>query len=331
MNFRDFQQYREELLASNPELVDLAETNLWRSLAPLIPQIAREQSRLIHRCDLAKQWTRTLGLPADAFPRALISAGVRDSLSLLFPWLAERQIQMLIPADVYPVYGELAKIAGLKYQTFPTVPEVVLPESGDCILLPNPLKPAGRWLQTQETEALLKWLGASSNRRLILDAVYTFDIRFHDSTLALYGTGQTIMLHSLSKGWLCPQVFGVALVPQIDLPQLAPLFRNHIASQENLWKAQQLLERYSTMPCAVGEELRIRRVQLLQQLPAAIRRRLVPLEADMAGYLLTVSCGHEELLKQHRILSVPLSVFGAAGDEFSVLSTLGNPSAVPVG
>ncbi|MBC7854450.1 MAG: aspartate aminotransferase, partial [Pirellulaceae bacterium] len=149
MNFGDFQQYRNEVLATNPELIDLAETNLWRSLAPLVPRLEAEQPRQIHRCDLAKQWTHGLGLPAEFASRSLISAGVRDSLALLFPILAKRKAQVRIPVDVYPVYGALAKSAGLFFETFPTIPELVLPKGGDCLLLPHPLKPAGRWLQAR--------------------------------------------------------------------------------------------------------------------------------------------------------------------------------------
>ena len=79
--------------------------------------------------------------------------GARQPL-LLFPWLAHGNFQLRIPADVYPVYGELCLSPGIAYETFPTIPELVLPEDGDVLLLPNPLKPAGRWLQWRETEAL---------------------------------------------------------------------------------------------------------------------------------------------------------------------------------
>jgi aspartate/methionine/tyrosine aminotransferase len=328
MNFRDFQQYRDAVLASNSELIDLAETNLWRSLAPLVPRLEAEHPRQVHRCDLAKQWTHGLGLPGEFAPRTLISTGVRDSLALLFPFLAKRKAQVQIPVDVYPVYGALAKSAGLIFKTFPTIPELVLPKDGDCLLLPHPLKPAGRWLQARESEELQQWLAVNPERRLILDAVYTFDTRFQDSTLALLQTGQTVVLHSLSKSWLHPQVFGVALIPQADLPEIAPLFRDHPPLQKNLWMAYQLLEQHSQLPRAVGHDLSRRRSLLLENLPAAVRAKLVNARMDRAGYLLTVHCNHQALLSRHRILSIPLSVFGAASDEFSVLSALGMSSAV---
>lgn len=328
MNFRDFQLYRDEVLAANSGLIDLAETNLWRSLAHLVPHLEAEQPRQIHRCDLAKQWTHGLGLPAEFASRALISAGVRDSLSLLFPLLAKRKAQVRIPIDVYPVYGALAKGAGLTFETFPTIPDLVLPKGGDCLLLPNPLKPAGRWLQARESEELRQWLAANPERRLILDAVYTFDTKFHDSTLALLRTGQTIVLHSLSKGWLHPQVFGVALIPPTDLPEIAPLFREHPPLKKNLWMAHQLLEQHAQLPRAVGHGLTRRRSALLEYLPAVIRSQLVNEKLEGAGYLLTVHCNHQALLSQHRILSIPLTVFGADCDEFSVLSTLGMRSAI---
>ncbi|MBC7855347.1 MAG: aspartate aminotransferase, partial [Pirellulaceae bacterium] len=163
------------------------------------------------------------------------------------------------------------------------------------------------------------------------DAVYTFDLGFHDSTLALLRTGQTVVLHSFSKGWLHPQVFGVALIPQIDLPEIAPLFRDHPPIQKNLWMAHQLLEQHAQLPRAVGHDLNRRRSLLLENLPAAVRAQLINAKMDRAGYLLTVHCSHQALLSRHRILSIPLSVFGAASDEFSVLSTLGMSSAIQSG
>ncbi len=85
--------------------------------------------------------------------------------------------------------------------------------------------------RTTEVQSLEAWLGADSRRLVVLDAVYTFAPRFTGTTERLLRTGQALLVHSLAKGHLTPDLAGFALVPGavahgvdgFETPQLEPL------------------------------------------------------------------------------------------------------------
>lgn len=325
MRFADFQALRAKLRAARPDAIDCAETNLYASLARLIPPASSAPTRIVHRCHLAADWAQCFGLPPAISGRALVSCGVRDSLTLLFRYYAATKARLWLPADNYPVYGELARAEGLPAAEFPTLPVPLWPDdrSGappEVLVVTNPLKPLGRWLGAEDIAALTAWLAASPSRRLLLDTVYTFGLRFHPATLQLLATGQTILLHSLTKGWLHPRLFGIALVPEGDASALAPLFRAHPPSQANLARARELLHGFRAMPDAVGAEIAVARSRLHTMMPAGVRHFA---SADAAGYFTPVWGHWSELLKDANILGLPASVFGSSRDDVTILSNLG--------
>jgi aspartate/methionine/tyrosine aminotransferase len=323
MNFREFQEYRTKLLAVSTQITDFAETNLWRTLSDLVPILPEGDGAHVHRCHLAQAWLSVFGMPSEWSSRAFISCGVRHSLSLLFAVAKERGLRVLIPKDVYPVYGELAKTADVSLEVFPTLPELHIPTEGDWLLLPNPMKPAGRWLTDHEVVGLKRWLAQEPSRRLLLDVVYTFETRFHPTTQSLIDTRQTILLHSLSKGWLHPQVFGVALVPECDAAGLASVFRENSPTQQNLRRASFLLQDTNT-PSRVSAHLNELRSNTLAQLPEEIKALIMhPDGAIPVGYMIPVAMPWETVLKKYGLLTIPLSVFGSTEMDGCVVSTLG--------
>lgn len=323
MNFQEFQLFRSQKLAEKQSIIDFAETNLWRSLAALIPVIAFDRAEHVHRCHLAQEWLAAFGMPMEWSKRAFVSSGVRHSLSLIFSILADKGVDLRIPKDVYPVYGQLAENARLAYQTFPTLPELRFPNRGDYLLISNPLKPAGRWLTHEEVSQLCDWLRVDDRRRVLLDTVYNFDTRWHSTTRDLLKTEQVILLHSLSKGWLSPLVFGVALVPDRDIEQYAATFRQNSPTQENLLKARCLLRDYSRCPQAVAQTLLERREKAIELLPSDVRSAILLFpNAEPEGYLMSVRFKPAELLSRHSLLAIPLTVFGSDREDCSVLSTL---------
>lgn len=324
MNFAEFQEYRRGVRATDPDAIDLAETNHRVALADLVPALHDADPSHVHRCHLAENWVSTFGLPSAWAGRALVSSGVRHSLSLLLAAFAADRLELRIPQDVYPVYGRLAKAAGARFTTFRTLPGLALPEDGDVLLLPNPLKPTGRHLDPVEVEELRRWLEARPQRRLLLDAVYTFRARFDPSTLELVGTDQVILLHSLSKGWLHPQVFGVALVPEADRLRLGPSFRDAPPTQASQRAARELMLSHSHCPQRVAAELATRREAMCALLPAEVRGRMLPsTRMDPIGYLVPVQLEYRTLLERYRLVAIPASVFGSDRADWSVLSTLG--------
>lgn len=322
MNFADFQSARETILRENPTVRDCAATNVYAALADHIPPTTVDTAVKVHRCHLASEWTAFFGLSADASRRALISNGVRDSLRLLFAHYAADETVLRLPSDNYPVYGELARAAGLKIREFPTMPEPQWPNdpstgATEILLVTNPLKPLGRWLTDADVEALSAWLRVDPRRRLLLDTVYTFEARFHPSTLHLLLTGQVIVLHSLTKGWLHPRLFGVAFVPESDAPPLTPVFRDAPPPQANLARARELMAQSPAMPEKIAQELNAAREGLLSNIP------FPPLSAlDAPGYFLPVAGEWQDILRDHKILGVPATAFGASRNDITVLTTL---------
>jgi aspartate/methionine/tyrosine aminotransferase len=324
MKFADFQQLRIKILNEQKNVLDCAETNLYSALARLIPKTALAPVEGLHRCHLAEKWVQHYGFRPEMAHHALVSCGIRDSLALLFRYYADKHARLWLPIDNYPVYGELAIAAQLTPQVFPTLPEPIWPDvapesSPELLVVTNPLKPLGRWLTAQDVAALTAWLAASSQRRLLLDTVYAFDVRFHSTTLQLFSTGQTFLLHSLTKGWLQPRLFGVTLVPEADLRAFMPVFRNHLTPQANLARARDMLTDYPDMPGIVAHEIAAAQERLISALPARFPARA---PVDAPSYL-TPICGHWlELLKNANVLGIPATVFGSPRKDITILSNL---------
>ncbi len=324
MNFSDFQRFRERILRERSNVLDCAATNLYASLARLIPPATPTPEHTVHRCHLATEWGHHFGFSPETSRLAFVSSGARDSLSRLFRYYKSTNTCLWLPADNYPVYGELARTAGFTPCEFPTIPTPVWPNSApatgpELLVVTNPLKPLGRWLTQSDVATLKVWLTASPQRRLILDVVYTFDRQFHATTLELIATGQTILLHSLTKGWLHPRLFGVALVPAIDAKALADSFRTQPPSQSNLARARELLSSHAEMPIVVANEIAAARERLHSALPI-MSPALSSLDA--ASYFTPVSGHWSDLIETHNILGIPASVFGSSRDDITILSSL---------
>jgi histidinol-phosphate/aromatic aminotransferase/cobyric acid decarboxylase-like protein len=323
MNFPDFQDRRRALLHQRPQLVDAAETNLYRSLHTLIPPKAPPASARVHRCHLAAQWLELYGLPSDASRRALVTCGVRDSLATIFTHCATKGCRLWLPEDCYPVYHALASDAGLATCTFCTLPEPVWPddapgEGDEMLVVSNPLKPRGRWLSAADVEALRRWLAASARRRIILDVVYSLGVTFHPTIGALLETDQVILLHSLTKGWLHPRLFGIALLPEQDATIWMPLFRAKTTPEESLASARQLLSEHANMPARVAIALEAAGQRMGLMLPDIIAKSL---PVDAPGYFFPVTVSWQELLNQG-VLGLPASTFGSKNEGITIVSSL---------
>ncbi len=318
VNFAAFQRWRQLCLAAQPGLLDCGETNLYRSLASLqLRPDASTASRRVHRCDLARAWLDRYGFPEHWSRQALVNRGVRHALSLIFRELARTSDVLWIPTDVYPTYAELARAAGIGPRFFSTLPEPPLLPTGpargpEFLLIANPWKPLGRFLDRDECAALVQWIEVSPGRRVLIDAVYDLGTPFHESTVKLLETGRAILLHSVTKGWLWPKTFGVALLTQ-PWPKLESAFRSDPPAPEQLQFAEQLLLRAPQSPSQVSAALAKRKRNLLMTLPRAVSASL-QLDSDLFApgcYLFPVAIPSDELLMQHRILAVPVTAFGS--------------------
>ncbi|BAJ32487.1 MULTISPECIES: aminotransferase class I/II-fold pyridoxal phosphate-dependent enzyme [Kitasatospora] len=319
MRHQEFQTYRARLLAADPGLLDAAETNVYRALAPLRPPApdaeVQADGRTVYRCDLARTWLRRYGLPEEWSRRAMVGRGVRHGLDLLFRHLHGLGGRLWLPADVYPVYFDLARAAGLAPGRYPTLPAPALPRArpdGDrpeYLLLANPSKPLGRHLTDAECDDLLGWLAGSPHRRLLIDAVYDLAVPFAPGTRRLLASGRAVLLHSVTKGWLHPRTFGVVLLGPDDTAA-AGAFRADPPGQEQLRLAESLLAQHADTPRLVAAALADRAERLFARLPAEVRAAVPAAARTSAGnYFFPVPLPAEALLAEHGLLAVPASVF----------------------
>jgi len=326
----EFVAIKTALLSAVRDFVDISETRMARVLAPQLADAgALELPAAGHRCYVAEQWLDCFGLPDQWKSRAVITQGVRQSLSALFAHWATTGARVLLPADTYPVYAELARAAGCPFRTYQTFPEVDFSElhasssTVDVLLLPLPLKPRGGLLDSVEQRKLFAWLHSGINRRLVLDTVYNFDTRLQQVTRALVAFDQTIVLHSLSKAWARPLVTGVALLPAQDEAELAPVLRALPVDRENLRLGQALLTHDQEQPERLVAYLKVLQSELVTVLADHdVAANLVQNTDEPGQYLFVVPVDWRELLNEHLLLALPLSVFGSPLPGYSVVSSL---------
>lgn len=329
MNFAAFQTWREECLRTVPNVLDCAEVNLYRALAPLQPRPALpDTDQRIHRCDLARAWLGRYGFDARLSRHALICRGVRHALSLIFRRLAADGANLWIPEDVYPVYQVLARAAGIEPRTFVTLPEPEIPSvrpgtGAEYLLVANPWKPLGRYLNRGECDLLIEWVDASPRRYVLLDCVYDLGNPLHPATMQLQQTGRAILLHSVTKGWLWPETFGVAHVGE-GCASFESDFRDEPPSVMQLRQAQYFLSTEAGCPARVGDALERRLLRFMTSVPAAVTSRLLVDSAQRArgSYLFPVPIDARQMLEQYRLLAIPASAFGSSNWNGSILTSL---------
>tara|TARA_R110002096_G_scaffold42893_8_gene115361 strand:+ start:352 stop:1341 length:990 start_codon:yes stop_codon:yes gene_type:complete len=325
MNFSEFQDHRSRLLAEHSELLDLAETNLYRALARLKPTPPPEPEGRIHRCDLARQWAEFYGFSAVSSGRVLVSGGVRDALGTVFRHLQGKACRIWLPEDNYPVYHQLASEFGHEISAFTTLPEAEWPQASapddaksEWMVVTHPMKPRGRALNTADVAATKRWLECDPKRRLLIDAVYSLTSRFDGVTTDLLKTGQVWLLHSVTKGWLYPRTFGVAQIPEEDEAEWLPVFRDAPPSHESLVIAEYLLRANKETPRQIAVALGDAQRQMRDYLKGY---DLQWMEIDTPGYLNPVLASYEELIAKG-ILGLPAAAFGSSRDDISILSSL---------
>jgi hypothetical protein len=329
VNFITFQSWREQHLRSNPLLLDCAETNLYRTLSSLRPNVEPSSTDYsVHRCDLARAWLTRCGFSEESSRRALVCGGVRHALTLIFKVLARRPVTLWVPADVYPVYAEVARAAGIEPQVFVTLPEPKIPvteATGDTeyLLITNPWQPLGRFLTDQECAAMIDWLQASTHRHVLVDCVYDFGAPLHSTTQRLQKTGRAILLHSVTKSWLWPKTFGIAFIGDAH-SHFEQAFRDDSPPPPQLRLAQVLLSKFASCPAQIVISLENRVKEFFAALPDAVSKSFLTdrVHRSLGCYLFPVSMNSDELLREHHLLAIPARAFGAGDWDGSILTSL---------
>jgi hypothetical protein len=131
--------------------------------------------------------------------------------------------------------------------------------------------------------------------------------------------GQTILLHSLTKGWLRPRIFGVALVPLRDVEMLAPAFRQESPSQSNLAEARFLMHSCRELPDTVARAIEAANRTLGSNILP--KYGMVEL-SNSVGYFHVIARSWSQMLADG-ILGIPSAVFGSEYTDITILSSLG--------
>ncbi|MEU5274971.1 aminotransferase class I/II-fold pyridoxal phosphate-dependent enzyme [Streptomyces asoensis] len=332
MNFAEFQGFRQQQLGASSGLLDAAETNVYRALAALRPDQPTGTST-VYRCDLARAWLRRYDLPEEWSRRAMVCRGVRHGLAVVFRQLSDGQARLWLPGDVYPVYFELARAAGLEPASYPTLPAPALPGSPadrrpEYLLLANPSKPLGRYLSDDECTAVISWLEESPRRRLLIDSVYDLGAPFAAGTRRLLDTGRAVLLHSVTKGWLWPRTFGIVVVDPAQT-EWVEAFRADPPAPAQLRLADRLLTEHGDLPLRIVDELAARAERLFDRLPDEVLAA-IPTESRTCpgNYFFPVEIPAETLRREFGVLAMPVSVFGDSDWPGSVLTSLAHPAGL---
>jgi len=226
-----------------------------------------------------------------------------------------------LPCDIFPTYWAIAQSAGLATRGFGTLSALELGAldaagSKDCLVLPVPLSPVGRELDTSEVDGLLAWLDQSPQRILFLDLVYAYHGSGHAGLDRLRSTGQCIEAWSISKTWIQRQVFGVAVVPEGLKSALAP----HLAppSAAALTQAVACFNAQPDLPSRQQERFDAQWLSLRETVRTAHSKWCAPAR----GYFSVLPISAADLLEKHGMLAVPASVFGTSDEDLSVITCL---------
>lgn len=323
MTWEEYKRRCRELLASEKgaKLVRLDCMNPPKALSAMAPALPAELP-VRDAQELERAWRECFhlsGTGPGSEARLLLGRGVRDLLRVLFQHFAREGRVLHAPSDVYPVYHSLAASAGLAVHAFPTIPVPQLPTqapgaSPEVLLLPDPLVPLGRVLSEEEGRKLEAWLAADPRRLVVMDAVYTFASRFSPVAERLLQTGQALLVHSLAKGHLTPELAGFALVPGAVAREVEAAESLQLESTA-LRQACFLLERHPELP----ERVQARFTEQWGH----VRERLgsPPFELPKTGYFTTSFIGFEELLERGW-LAVPGSVFGPPEARWTAITCL---------
>jgi hypothetical protein len=324
MDLGAFLKVREALRVSRPELIDLSELNLYRSLA--FPAIAPStHAEAPYRCHLAERFLAHLGLPQELKARTQVSHGIRRSLRALFGVLAERGARVGIPSDVYPVYFQLAAEAGLpplspigvedhhvtgRKGTLALDDQLVLdsgrtergPSGLDALLICEPLKPWGTTLTAADAARLRAWARADERRMLIIDSAYSTPPT--PLALELMHDESAVLLVSLSKSWLIPDHAGLCIAPARF--KIREAFAALPKEEDRLRIGYAALTEHSRRPLEVSARL----AELSARLDALTLQRPELRASRCVGYFATAERSFDKLLELG-VLGVPASVFGA--------------------
>ena len=326
MNYEQFKVFRDQVV-TKPSVKRLDCMNLSKAMSHLLDSIPKPSTVSQWTTNnVIELWAKNMGIANNKdiknYEKNIACAsGVREILNGIFKLIAKQGKDLWLPDDVYPIYWKLAKEAGIKTNAFSTIPKLDLTflnntSKKSVVLLPNPITPLGRHLNDYEVEELKTWVTSSKERRLIIDAVYTFENQFDNRTLELWKTEQAFIAHSLSKSWLSSGVLGVALIPS----DITPSLRNVLEplTEGSVDKATQIMTSLPELPNTLKKVF----IDEWKRLTPHIQQISPGFKPPETGYFSTIKRATEAILEKDSTLTIPASIFGSKDTELSIISCL---------
>lgn len=248
MNYKEFLIHRENELKKDSSLIDHAEMNLYGYLPKKFDYIDFNVPPAIdtaYRCHLVEHMWNFLDNEEGVTQYgiySLASKGVRDSLNLLFRYLNNKKITIILPTNIYPKYEEIAIANNLNIKYYNNIWQT---ETSLNQLLKEQNSNDNNWLLICEDKfryagldrglgykALTKWLNSNPNNKVIIDGVYLYGMS--TKIAELVRKNKVIYLTSLSKAFLLPNTFGVGYVGKELYDELFYSFRSEPKDQNKL-------------------------------------------------------------------------------------------------
>lgn len=246
MNYDEFLKLKEEIKKENPNLIDYSENNLYKFFEK-IEYNSGELPEHFYRCHIVEDYLKMMNLKDSLKIHIGSSQGVRESLMVL----KENIDNWIIPEDVYPFYNKNIEKPIFTYKTL-NEKELYSNIPDGTLLICYPLKPQGRDLTKKEKNNILDFLNRNKTNLLVIDMVYITNFKLPKFILDLYETNQVILLHSLSKMFLKPNVFGVTYLPKNELGNnLRTQFQKLNKNEEKLKIAYEMIHYNKNIPSLI--------------------------------------------------------------------------------
>lgn len=212
MDFEKYKNIRDNLLEdTTKDYFRMDCLNPFKAMDFLLKDLIIDENLEITKEDLLNLWKERNNINLDF----TITRGVRDSLNIITNSFKDKNF--IIPNDVYPKYVYITN--NIENRVFYNLNNygllnVDINVTNSLLLLECPITPEGRLLNKNEVNHLLKFLKEKSNI-IVIDTVYAYEtLKVFNLLEPLISTNQCIILHSLSKTYLSPEVLGVNYIPE---------------------------------------------------------------------------------------------------------------------
>ena len=316
MNYKEFLQYKADLIKNNPSLLNLSDSNLYEyfNIFNISSTVGEGHSKgKVYRCHMVEDYLDAFGLPVSWKSQIGANQGVRQSLSVLFPLLRNWSI----PKDVYPFYQEEIRKTQRNYFEYDTLhsEDIFAKVPDGTLLVTYPLKPKGKNYLDSDLKRLKNFLSRDPGNIIVVDMVYWLNFAYPAEILDLIKTNQVIILHSFSKVFLLPNCFGISIFPDSEQgTMLRDSYKTLAKDELKINKAFNAIRHYRIIPEVITEKL------LLNNIKLRLRGFQMEVDSNNPGYLHFSEITPNEFLDRG-IIVIPESVFGGTGNG-SIISSL---------